>query len=38
MNLKLCEIFQILNCGCEIKKGMMLTVMNAIYAIEDIEA
>ena len=32
------EIFHILNCGREIKSAMILTVMNAIYAIEYIEA
>ena len=32
------EIFQILNCECEIKDAMTLAVMNAIYAIEYIEA
>ena len=27
-----------LNCGCEIKYATILTVMNAIYATENIEA
>ena len=38
MNVKLCEIFQILNWGCEIKEVMILAVMKAIYAIAYIEA
>ena len=31
-------IFHILNCGCEIKLSMILSVMKAIYAIVYIEA
>ena len=31
-------IFHILNCGCEIKLAIILTVMNAIEAIEYIKA
>ena len=34
----ICEIFQILNCECEMKEAMMLAVMKAIYAIAYIEA
>ena len=34
----ICEIFQILNCGCEMKEAMILAVMKAIYAIAYTEA
>ena len=34
----ICEIFQILNCKCEIKDAMILAVMKQIYAIAYIEA
>ena len=34
----ICEIFEILNCECEVKEAMILAVMNAIYAIEYVEA
>ena len=29
----ICDIFQILNCGCEMKEAKILAVMKAIYAI-----
>ena len=29
----ICEIFQILKCGCEMREAMIFAVMNAIYAI-----
>ena len=32
------EIFHILNCRCEIKEAMILSVMKAIHAIEYLEA
>ena len=34
----ICEIFQILNCRCEIKEAMILAVMKAIYGFAYIEA
>ena len=34
----ICEIFQILNCECEMKEAMILAVMKAIYAIAYMEA
>ena len=34
----ICEIFQILNCGCQVKEAMILAVMKAIYAIAYMEA
>ena len=34
----ICEIFQILNCGCEMKEAIDLAVMKAIYAIAYTEA
>ena len=34
----ICEIFQILNCECEMKEAMILAVMKAIYAIAYIAA
>ena len=34
----ICEIFQILNCGCEMNEAMILAVMKAIYPIAYIEA
>ena len=34
----ICEIFEILNCECEMKEAMILAVMNAICAIEYVEA
>ena len=37
MIVKLCEIFQILNWGCEIKEVLIFAVMKAIYAIAYIE-
>ena len=38
MNVKLCKIFNILNCECEFKKAIILVVMKAIYAVAYIEA
>ena len=29
----ICDIFQILSCGCEMKEAKILAVMKAIYAI-----
>ena len=34
----ICKIFQILNCGCEMKEAVILAVMKAIYAIAYTEA
>ena len=34
----ICEIFQILNCGCEMKEAKILAFMKAIYAIAYMEA
>ena len=34
----ICEIFQMLNCGCEMKEAMIPAVMKAIYTIAYIEA
>ena len=34
----ICEIFQILNCECEMKEAMILEVMKAICSIAYIEA
>ena len=33
----ICEIFQILNCGCEMNEAMILVVVKGIYAIAYIE-
>ena len=34
----ICEIFQILNCGCEMKEAKILAFMKAIYVIVYMEA
>ena len=34
----ICEIFQILQCGCEMREAMIFAVMNAICASAYIEA
>ena len=33
-----CETFQILNCGCEMKEALILAVMKASYGFVYIEA
>ena len=37
MNVKLCEIFQLLNCGCEMREAMILALMKGINAIAYME-
>ena len=34
----ICEIFEILNCGCEMNEAMIFAAMKAIYAIACIKA
>ena len=34
----ICEIFQILNCGCEMKDAMIHAVLKVTYAIAYMEA